>query len=238
MYILTQRSASIQRVRILAAATGAARSKRVKPYFDDGHGIQIFLGDCREILPTLPKVDLVLTDPPYGIGARMQGGTWATRGGIYDAMQDWDLKPVDNATLAMVIDWGKQAIIWGGNYYSLPPMRCWLAWMKIDNMGPNGTMADFELAWTNIDFVSKSFNEIRNPDGKRCHPTQKPISLMKWCLNFRGEPQTILDPFCGSGSSLVAAKLQGKKGIGIEISEHYAELAANRLRQSVLNFEG
>ena len=209
------------------------KGERVKPYYQDSH-CTIYHGDCREILPALPKVDLILTDPPYGIGKSMKGGTWGENS-IYADMQEWDLKPADNATLAMVIDWGKQAIVWGGNYYSLPPMRCWLAWIKNPLMD---TMSDFELAWTNIDFVAKLYTEQRNPDGKRFHPTQKPIGLMKWCLNFRGIPKTMLDPFCGSGSSLVAAKLQGISATGIEISERFCELAANRLRQSVLNFEG
>ena len=95
-------------------------------------------------------------------------------------------------------------------------------------------MADFELAWCSWDGNAKQFREIRNPDGKRQHPTQKPLSLMCWCLSFAKDAETILDPFAGSGTTLVAAKLEGRKAIGIEINERYCEIAASRLAQGVL----
>src|SRR3990167_8165998 len=89
----------------------------------------------------------------------------------------------------------KNQIIWGGNYYTMPPSRGYLAWIKKERMD---TLADFELAWTSFDKLSKSWDERRNPDGKRDHPTAKPISLMKWCIQYAdkhmGRVQTILDP--------------------------------------------
>ncbi len=208
----------------------------MKPYFQDAHST-IFLADCREILPTLPKVDLVLADPPYGLGSRLHdGGTWSTNP-IYDAMLEWDQSPIDTATILKCIDHGKIAIVWGGNYFSLPPSMSWLAWVKAQSMP---TLADFELAWTNADFPAKMFRELRNPDGKRTHPTQKPVSVLIFCIEYaaaRMKVETILDPFMGSGTTLVAAKQLGRKCIGIELEEKYAEIAAKRLQQEYFQFK-
>ena len=94
------------------------------------------------------------------------------------------------------------------------------------------TMADFELAWTNLDRPAKSWREDRNPDGKRWHPTQKPISLMQWCVSF--VDGVVIDLFAGSGTTLLAAKNLGRRAIGVEIDERYCEIAAKRLAQEVL----
>jgi len=91
------------------------------------------------------------------------------------------------------------------------------------------TLADFELAWTSFDRPSKAFVAQRNPDGKREHPTQKPKALFEWCIKFAGEVATVVDPFLGSGTTLVACYRLGRRGVGIEISEEYCELAAKRL---------
>lgn len=208
-----------------------------KPYYEED-GITIYHGDCREILPHLPKVDLVLTDPPYGHGEKWSGGTWADNP-IYQDCFEWDGRTVGIDVLLAAVAKGRNAIVWGGNYYSLPPSRCWLAWEKSSRMP---TLADFELAWTTFDRPSKAFREDRNPDGKREHPTQKPLSLMHWCICFvktdatilEPYPAYILDPFMGSGTTLRAAKDLGRKAIGIEIEEKYCELAVKRLAQGVL----
>jgi DNA modification methylase len=201
----------------------------MKPYYEQD-GITIYHGDCREILPTLPKVDLVLTDPPYGHGSKWSGGTWAANE-IYDMAFEWDASTVEQAVIDNIISLGNTCVIWGGNYYSLPPSRCWLAWEKSSKMP---TMADFELAWTNLDRPSKQFREDRNPDGRRYHPTQKPISVISWCISLAGEVKTALDPFMGSGTTLVACKRAGIKCTGIEREERYCEIAAKRLAQGVL----
>ena len=203
----------------------------MKPYYDHA-GIQIFLGDCREIMPMLPKCDLLLTDPPYGHGKRWQGGTWGAAQMYRDA-EVWDAQRVSDELLRLAVDSAEASIVWGGNYYSLRPSRCWLSWVKIPAME---TMADFELAWTSFDRPSKKYIEKRNPDGERQHPTQKPLNLMQWCLGFAPDAQTILDPFMGSGTTLVAAKNLGRKAIGIEIEEKYCEIAAKRLSQEVFDF--
>lgn len=203
----------------------------MKPYYQDDY-CTIYHGDCREILPQIERVDLVLTDPPYGHGDKWAGGTWASNPIYVDAFK-WDSKPFPNQDLLNILTKSDFSIVWGGNYYSLPPSRCWLLWEKSSKMN---TLADFEMAWTNMDRPSKLLLEDRNPDGKREHPTQKPLSLMRWCLNFVPDAQTTIDPFMGSGTTLRAAKDLGRKAIGIELEEKYCEIAARRLAQEVFAF--
>jgi site-specific DNA-methyltransferase (adenine-specific) len=187
----------------------------------------LYLGDCREILPTLPQVDVVVTDPPYGLGDRWTGGTWGANP-MYDDAREWD-RAIPQALLEEAIAKGNEAIIWGGNYYSMPPSRCWLSWRKSSRME---TMADFELAWTTLDRPSKEITEDRNPDGKREHPTQKPIRVMVWTLSFVPEANTVLDPFMGSGTTGVACMNLGRKFIGIEIEPKYFDMACQRIENA------
>lgn len=200
----------------------------MKPYYEEP-GIQIFLGDCREVLHHLGRFDLLLSDPPFGHGDKWSGGTWASNP-IYDAAFEWDAAPVEQSLLDQCVSAADSAIVWGGNYYQLPPSRCWLAWLKTSRIK---TMADFELAWTNFDQPAKAFDEARNPDGKRVHPTQKPLSLFRWCLGMK-PIRSVLDPFMGSGTTLRAAKDLGLSAVGIDKSERYCEQAARRLSQEVL----
>ncbi len=204
----------------------------MKPYYDED-GITIYCADCRDVLPLLPKVDLVLTDPPYGHGDRWAGGTWGAASMYAVDAKRWDAEAVDPALLRHAVDQGEHSIVWGGNYFTLPPSRCWLSWEKSSRMA---TLADFELAWTSFDRPAKSFREDRNPDGKRYHPTQKPLSLIMWCISFSPSSGLILDPFMGSGTTLVAAKQLGRRAIGIEIEQKYCDIAIERLRQTVLDF--
>jgi len=187
----------------------------------------LYLGDCIEILPTLEKVDAVITDPPYGLGDRWTGGTWGANP-MYDDARKWD-KAINQELLEMVIAKGNSVILWGGNYYAVPPSRCWLSWRKTSRME---TMADFELAWTNLDRPAKEFLENRNPDGQREHPTQKPLRLMRWSLTFVPDAETILDPFMGSGTTGVACMNLGRKFIGIEIEPKYFDIACERISQA------
>jgi site-specific DNA-methyltransferase (adenine-specific) len=198
-----------------------------EPYYSDDL-VTLYHGDCLEITAWL-AADVLVTDPPYGLGERWQGGGWGANPMYADARR-WDVKPDDADLLCMIGD--RPAVVWGGNYFTLPPSRCWLAWIK--NPALN-TMADFELAWTSLDRPAKSYASTRNPNGPRDHPTQKPTGLMEWCLGFM-PAGTVLDPFAGSGSTLVAAKRLGRKAIGIELEEKYCEIAARRLSQGVLDF--
>ncbi len=196
-----------------------------EPYYGPIDGITIYCGDCREILPLVGPFDLMLTDPPYGLGERWNGGTWGSQQKVCEA-REWDTAVMDLASLV-----ASPSIIWGGNNYALPPSRCWLAWMKRDRLH---TLADFELAWTNFDRPSKMWEQRR--EHGHTHPTAKPERLMLWCLRWAGEHRVILDPFMGSGTTLVAAKQLGRRAIGCEIVEKYCEIAARRLDQQVLSF--
>lgn len=211
----------------------------MKPYYEEA-GIVIYHGDCREILPTLPKVDLVLTDPPYGIGEA--AGKNRSRNQLAMAkdygVADWDSTPPPAWLFGLLAEKAPLQIIFGGNYFPLPPSSCWLVWDK-DN---SGDFADAELAWTNIPravrLLKWRWNGMLQEDMKhkeyREHPTQKPVAVMKWALSQAGEIATVLDPFMGSGTTLVACKQAGLQCTGIEREEHYCEIAANRLRQGVL----
>ena len=185
---------------------------------------RLLLGDCLDVMPMVSGVEGVVTDPPYGIGARMQGGTWGTRGN-YKKMREWDMA-TNQAAFDMFCSYGVPVICWGGNYYRVPPSRCWLTWAKRDNMP---TMSDFEMAWTNLDRNSKEFSHPRS-GFDRAHQTGKPISLMQWCLGFLPDARTILDPFMGSGTTGVACVRESRSFIGIEIDEGYFDIACKRIR--------
>ena len=210
----------------------------MKPYYEHA-GITIYHGDCAEVLPTLPKADLVLTDPPYGIGERwskseMVGKNGASR--LWGKGETWDDAPPSDGLISLAVAAGKRAVVWGGNYFSLPPSRCWLVWDKAQQFSG----ADAELAWTNLDApvrvhrLSRIDAFVNCSEFPKTHPTEKPLRVMQWCLSLAGEATLVLDPFMGSGTTLVAAKNLGRKAIGIEIEERYCEIAAKRLAQEIL----
>ena len=187
----------------------------------------LYLGDCRDILLTLPKVDLVLTDPPYGIGKLMKGGTWGAKE-HNEGFLKWDLE-APHEIVSGLISMNVPSIIWGGNYFSVPPSRCWLLWNKV-NAVP--TMADMEMAWTNFDRPAK---RIDLPVGRVefGHPTQKPIALIEWCLNLAPKTTfTVADPFMGSGTTGVACANLGKTFIGIEREPKYFDIACQRIENA------
>lgn len=204
----------------------------MKPYYSHA-GITIYHGDCREIVPELGLVDMVLTDPPYGIGFAGQPTKWQRLAGQKPVA--WD--DVAVADLDELIRFGEVQIVWGGNYYKLPISRGWLVWCKPDAPPSMGTV---ELAWTNQDRNCKYlFHSISATNAERLgHPTQKPMALMRWCIQQFPDVNTVCDPFCGSGTTLAAAKWWGKSAIGIEIEERYCEIAAKRLSQEVFDFAG
>jgi len=213
-----------------------------KPYFQDDD-VVIYHGDCRDILPTLEPVDLVLTDPPYGIGHRTN---YSSNGrSTIGKQHDYppvvgDDKPFDPN---FVLQLGKPTVLFGANYYAdkLPPTGGWIVW---DKMRPHELdQATAELAWTNFVKGVRVFRFLWNGalrDGLTTeppleHPTQKPVALWRWVLALKWIPEgIILDPFMGSGTTLRAAKDMGRKAIGIEIEERYCEIAAKRMSQSVM----
>lgn len=200
--------------------------------------ITLIHGDCRQILPLLPKVDAVVTDPPYGKKPlRPQGrglGTPLSRSFDHNDCR-WD--SLNKMAVEAMLGVGRQHIIWGGQYYGdmLPPTNCMLVWDKHQQL----QFARCEIAWTDLTISNKLFDlpwlgAAARQEEPAYHPTQKPTRLMTWSLGFTSGD--ILDPFAGSGTTLVAAKQLGRKAIGIEIEERYVEICANRLRQEVLQF--
>lgn len=189
----------------------------------------LYLGDCMQILPTLSSVDAVITDPPYGLGKKMSGGTWATKAPHYSDMHVWDLKAPQEA-VDQIIKLELPSVIWGGNYFVTPPSRCWLVWRK-----PHfPTMADCELAWTSEDANARVWDGNRS-DGEKEHPTQKPVPLMAWSMEQAKVPTaaTVLDPFMGSGTTGIACLRTGRNFIGIELDPKYYAIACQRMEREI-----
>jgi DNA modification methylase len=221
------------------------------PYYEQD-GITIYHGDCMEVMSMYAAngviFDLLLTDPPYGINvmATTYDNKTTKRGASLAHKSNFAQSPWDATTQPMALSLARslarEQIVFGGNYYELPPSSCWLVWDK-----ENGTnaFADCELAWTNLKKAvrkltyrwSGMLQQPGRPKEKRVHPTQKPEAVMVWALQHAGEVRTVLDPFMGSGTTLVAAKRLGRKAIGIELEEKYCEIAAKRLAQGALPME-
>jgi DNA modification methylase len=181
-------------------------------------------------MPLLGKVDAVVTDPPYGIGEH--GGAQRTRGKKGYAKHQakgWDKQRPAPEVFPIIANAPKGAIIWGGNYFAdlLPPKMGWLYWQK--KMG--GDFSDGELAWTTRDAALREF--VKCPKGiNKQHPCEKPIELMKWCLDFLPDAQIILDPFMGSGTTGVACVKTGRSFIGIELDPDYFDIAVKRIEEA------
>ncbi len=192
-------------------------------------GVEIYLGDCRDILPTLPRVDALVTDPPYGIARVWTGGAshrWRRVKDRTAARNEWDARPIDDNEINLLLRSAETQIIWGGNYFNLPPSRCWLVWNKPER---NFTLAEAELAWTNMDAVVRVFDHARSEPGRE-HDTQKPVALMRWCIDrLPATAATILDPYMGSGTTGVAAVRMGRRFIGIERDAGYYSIARRRI---------
>lgn len=232
----------------------------MKPYYDHA-GITIYLGDCREILPQLPACDLLLCDSPYGSGLsvdyaeKFQPGKsqWWQNSDRHLSTRHHskhifgDTEPFDPSHLLKHP--ANVHVLWGANWYAnrLPDSGGWWVWDKRngqrDVTESDWPMGEGELAWTDKGkgvriFRHTWFGLIRDSErGKHLHPTQKPVALMVWCIERSGTSGLILDPYMGSGPVLEAAKMLGRKAIGIEIEECYCEKAAKRLSQEVMNFQ-
>mgnify|MGYP003151685809 CR=1 FL=1 len=190
----------------------------------------LYQGDCLEIVPTLGKVDAVVTDPPYGIGEH--GGKARTRGRRGYCKHEnlnWDKDRPSAAAFRAILSCSDDQIIWGGNYFAdlLPPTMGWFYWRKL--MG--GAFSDGELAWTSRQSALREFVKCPRSVDKQ-HPTEKPVVLMKWCLGFLPDARTILDPFMGSGTTGVACAKLGRKFIGIELEPKYFDIACKRIENA------
>lgn len=195
----------------------------------------LYHGDCAEILPTLGRFDLLLTDPPYGIAKVWHGGGsvkhgWGKAEREIELRNQWDESTPPEEVLTLARSVCDESIIWGGNYFELPLSRGWLVWNKPER---GFSLAEAELAWTSRDMVIR-VGDFHRSDPGRVHPTQKPLSLMHWCLNLF-TPKSVLDPFAGSGTTLRAAKDQCIPSVGIEIEESYCEEIAKRMSQEAFD---
>lgn len=196
----------------------------------------LYLGDCMEILPTLDKVDAVITDPPYGINENSK--KVASRGKLATPKDygnfDWDKAPPPDSLIELIRTKGKYQAFFGGNYFTLPPTSCWLVWDKLNG---DNDFADCELAWTNWPKAVRRLQwrwngMIRQGNEERYHPTQKPLEVMKWVITLCPKSESILDPFMGSGTTGVAAIQMGRKFIGIEREPKYFDIACKRIEQA------
>lgn len=182
----------------------------------------LYLGDCREILPTLPKVDAVITDPPYGISANKmtlgKGKKDFSRGG------DWDDGRPD---ISWIPDFARWFCIWGGNYFAdqLPITNDILVWHKLND---GRSFSEVELAWTNAGKQSRIKSHHWSGEEKE-HPTQKPVAVMDWSLSFFPDAAVVLDPFMGSGTTGVVCATAGRSFLGIERDPAYFDIACRRL---------
>lgn len=213
----------------------------MKPYYQD-ELITLYNEDCRKVVPYLNTHSLLLTDPPYGIAklTKMTAHYISLPNGKreWTAAVDnsaWDSAPPPQWLLDQLIDKCYNAIIFGGNYYRLPPARCWLVWDK--GVGEEAYYAHCELAWTNLPTTVKKIRclwsgMMREGKEVKYHPAQKPLRVMIWAMEKRSMlTKGVLDPFAGCGTTLVAAKMKGVKATGIEINQKYCDIIIKRLQR-------
>lgn len=227
--------------------TGAAMPDLPAPYYQDKR-CTIYNAPCEQILPFLEPVDLVLTDPPYGIGESSKKQATRSMGNALADQRDygeydWDQEPPPTWLVGQAVAKGKHAIVWGGNHLGLSGGSCWLFWDK-DN-GQND-FADGEIAWTNLPGAVRRFKwkwqgmlqERAGADKEvRYHETQKPVALFRWAITKAPDDvETILDPFAGSGTTAIAALREGKKVILIERERKYCQVAVDRLQNEPVGY--
>lgn len=211
----------------------------------------IYNEDCLETMKRMPDgfVDLVLTDPPYGIGVdrtmAKQGGTQYGKAAApksHYSSSGWDDKIPSKEVFDEIFRVSKHQIIFGGNYFTLylPPSSSWIVWDKVNG---DNAFADCELVWTShksaVRLKQYMWNGMIQQNMKnketRYHPTQKPLDLLRWILEkYSAAEDLIYDPFMGSGTTARACKDLGRNYIGSEISKEYCDIAEQRLRQGVL----
>jgi len=199
--------------------------------------VTLYHGDCLDIMPTLAGIDVVVTDPPYGIGENNRKNL--SREKLASPIDygdfDWD-EPIDERHIEAMLKVSHDQVIFGGNYYAdkLPASSSWIVWDKVNS----GDFADCELAWTSHKRAVRKFTYmwngmIKQKPEKRYHPTQKPLALMKWVIeNYTKPGDTVLDCFMGAGTTGVACVQTGRNFIGIEIDEGYFNIANKRIAQA------
>lgn len=190
--------------------------------------------DCQEVMAEIgdKEVDLILTDPPYGIN--MDGGNVGYKGLNNFEKKDWDKERPKKLIFDKLFRVGKNQIIWGGNYFAdyLPPSRCYIVWDKGEGFYSR-TYAECEIAYSSFDKNARIFKHdpLSKGDYKgKIHPTQKPVALMIWCLNnYSKENDLVFDAFSGSFTTAIACIRTKRRFIGCELDKEYFEKACERI---------
>ena len=201
---------------------------------------EIFNTDCLAAMREMPDkcFELAIVDPPYGLGNRLSDGGGKLKNTpmsvLYRNSSKWDNSTPDEAYFTELFRVSKNQIVWGGNYFNLPPSRCMICWDKKQDMP---TLSAWELGWTSFDKPSKIF-QLASTDLNRIHPTQKPIALYKWLLkNYANPGDRILDTHLGSGSSRIAAYDMGFDFVGYELDTEYFEASDRRFKNHISNLQ-
>jgi DNA modification methylase len=198
--------------------------------------------DAIEKLTEKQSIDMVFTDPPYGVAVVKDGMVGADfgvakKGNYKPIIGDETTDTAIEAYNACVSIGAKKIVLWGGNYFSnkLPPSSCWLVWDKRGDSGIVNTFADCELAWTNMTSPARVHKQLWNgmiregEKDKRVHPTQKPVALCEWGItNYTDKNASVLDLFLGSGSTLMACEKTNRKCFGMEMSPDYCDVIVKR----------
>lgn len=190
--------------------------------------VQLFCGDCLEIMPKIGKVDAVVTDPPYNIGISSNPIRQKHE------KKQWDCEADMAQHISMILKYSEDQIIWGGNYFNLPPSKCFVVWDKKQPF--NFSLAMAELAWCSLDYPAKIISYCNRGDEEKLHPTQKPIEVMEFCIKLllmrKPNIKYIVDPFMGSGSTGAACVGLDLNFIGIEKDPQYFEIAKERIAEA------
>lgn len=188
-------------------------------------------GDCMDYLPQFPDeyFDLAIVDPPYGINVNMNIGLKKGQKKKRE-QKNWDKETPADTYFDELFRVSKNQIIWGGNYFNIPPCHCFLIWDKGESMYGR-SFSECEFAWTSFDESARIFKYYPNQPN-RIHPTQKPIALYEWILSrYAKKGDKIIDTHVGSASSLIACRNMGYEYIGFEKDEYYYDLANKRLER-------
>jgi DNA modification methylase len=193
-----------------------------KPYYETELG-RLYHADCLDILPNLEPVDLVLTDPPYGVGNFVQQ-TGNKRGEYVD----WNESPPPSQVFEVLKSMSKYRIIWGANYFNCFESGA-IVWVKNQPM-PDFSKADLASCsfYKKVELVTITWTNFVNSK-QSDHPCERPVSLYEWCVNYTPKAESVLDPFLGSGTTAVACERLKRRWIGIEIEEKYCAIAAKRI---------
>jgi len=209
----------------------------IKPYYETKLG-KLYHGHNLIIMPYLPKVDLLLTDPPFGIGNYIQlGGNVSGRGKYKGVAVPWNDSVPTNKFFNLVRMKSKHRIIWGANFFN-----CFegdggaIVWLKKQNM-PNFSKVEIasctHLKKTELIHGIHWTGSEASRDAETDHPSERPPELYAWCINYVPKVETVMDPFLGSGSVAIACERLNKRWYGIELSEEYCEDIAKRVEKEV-----